>query len=92
MKVLIIGGQGYIGSYLVPYLTENNILTTCYGSRELDYNKLDKSYLEVYTHIIILAGHSSVQMCLDDYSCRPWYKSIQICTDDFFFELSIILY
>jgi nucleoside-diphosphate-sugar epimerase len=53
MKVLVIGGQGYIGSYLVPYLTENNILTTYYGSKELDYNKLDKSYLEVYTHIII---------------------------------------
>ena len=76
MKVLVIGGQGYIGSYLVPYLTENNILTTCYGSRELDYNKLDKSYLEVYTHIIILAGHSSVQMCLDDLQ-SPWKNNVR---------------
>jgi len=76
MRVLVIGGQGYIGSYLVPYLTENNILTTYYGSRELDYNKLDKSYLEVYTHIIILAGHSSVQMCLNDLQ-SPWKNNVR---------------
>ena len=76
MRVLVIGGQGYVGSHLVPYLIENNITTTYYGSREQDYNKLDKKYLETYTHIILLAGHSSVQMCVGDLN-SSWKNNVR---------------
>ena len=72
-KILIIGGNGYIGSYLkynLPYLVStidigwfNNETNV-----KIDYNSLDVSYLSDFDSIILLAGHSSVKMCEGDIS------------------------
>ena len=64
MKVLIIGGEGYIGSYLNNYLTSQGLDVQTYGNRKLDYNELGREYLSQFSHIVLLAGHSSVQCCL----------------------------
>lgn len=71
-KVLIIGGNGYIGSKLIKdYQTQYDItnvdlcwynkpVNACY---QVDYNTLDKIFLQKFDVIILLAGHSSVKMC-----------------------------
>ena len=75
-KVLIIGGNGYIGSRLYDYLLHlgyevDNLDLCWYGNFyketiQLDYKKLTKEQLIPYTHVILLAGHSSVSMCIDN--------------------------
>ena len=72
-KVLIIGGNGYIGSRLYSYLVDlgydvTNIDLGWFGTPhttaiQKDYKDLTKEELSGYTHIILLAGHSSVSMC-----------------------------
>jgi nucleoside-diphosphate-sugar epimerase len=73
MKILIIGGDGYIGSFLnqtLPYQItsvdigwfNNQYSTIC------DFNTLDEKFLSNFDSIILLAGHSSVKMCEGDYS------------------------
>ena len=62
IKVLILGGSGYIGSKL-KILLSNDFDVSVYGTREQDYNLLTKEFLSGYTHIILLAGHSSVLSC-----------------------------
>ena len=80
-KVLIIGSDGYIGSRLYDCLIANNIETDgvdigWFGivnekTLVVDYNSLSKEYINSYTHIILLAGHSSVSMCNNnDISCH----------------------
>jgi nucleoside-diphosphate-sugar epimerase len=79
-KILIIGGNGYIGSRVYEYLIKlgydvTNIDLCWFGkvydeTIELDYKNLTKNEINKYTHILLLAGHSSVSMCLDNlYSC-----------------------
>ena len=63
MKVLIIGGRGYIGSYLFTHLTNQGVDVQIFGDRQLDYNLLGRIFLSNFTHIILLAGHSSVLRC-----------------------------
>jgi nucleoside-diphosphate-sugar epimerase len=63
MKILIIGAEGYIGSILQKYLSNENYSVDCYGNKSLDFNLLSKEFIQNYTHIILLAGHSSVQAC-----------------------------
>lgn len=63
MKILIIGGRGYVGSYLKEELWNSGIYVESYGNRSKDYNDIDIKYLQQFSHIILLAGHSSVQMC-----------------------------
>ena len=63
MKILIIGGKGYVGSYLKEELWNSGIYVESYGNRSKDYNDIDIKYLQQFSHIILLAGHSSVQMC-----------------------------
>jgi UDP-glucose 4-epimerase len=76
-KILIIGGNGYIGSRLYDHLSQLNYSTDnldlCwYGNFykektiQIDYRDLTKGQLTSYTHIILLAGHSSVSMCADN--------------------------
>lgn len=72
-KVLIIGGNGYIGSRLYTHLIDlgynvTNIDLGWFGithtdAIQKDYRDLTKEELSEYTHIILLAGHSSVSMC-----------------------------
>lgn len=74
-KILIIGGSGYIGSrlydHLSNYYTVNSVDLGWFGITNqnntfLDYNQLMVKDLVEYTHIILLAGHSSVSMCDGD--------------------------
>jgi UDP-glucose 4-epimerase len=75
-KILIIGGNGYIGSRLYEYLLHLNYnvdnLDLCwYGNFyketiQADYKNITKEQLSQYTHIILVAGHSSVSMCIDN--------------------------
>lgn len=72
-KILIIGGNGYIGSRLHTHLINlgydvTNIDLGWFGithtdTIQKDYRDLTKEELSEYTHIILLAGHSSVSMC-----------------------------
>jgi nucleoside-diphosphate-sugar epimerase len=72
-KILIIGSEGYIGSRLYDYLLDNNIKVDgvdigWFGivnenNKICDYNSLSKEYINSYSHIVLLAGHSSVSMC-----------------------------
>ena len=75
-KVLLIGGNGYIGSKLFPYLTNLNhdvdVVDTCWYGQTIentivkDYRDLSEDFLSKYKTIILLAGHSSVKMSEGD--------------------------
>lgn len=78
MSVLVVGGRGYIGSALTEYLKTQGIESqsvdlcwfgdyTDYGNIKTDFNSIPASALESYDTIVLLAGHSSVQMCENDY-------------------------
>ena len=71
-KILLIGGNGYIGSRLYDYLSPNYDITNvdaCWFGKiydetiEIDYKDLTKKFISQFSHIILLAGHSSVSMC-----------------------------
>jgi UDP-glucose 4-epimerase len=71
-KVLVIGGNGYVGSRLVHDLQSKYIIHSvdlCWFSKKTpnnetkDYKNLTKKELATYDIIILLAGHSSVKMC-----------------------------
>jgi len=70
--VLILGGNGYIGSRILQdlqYVYTIESVDICWFGKNLgfshtqDYNMLSKEYLEKFDSIILLAGHSSVKMC-----------------------------
>ena len=65
-KILLIGGNGYIGSRLQEVLNVDVIDTNWFGDGDLhwsgDYKDLTSKYYESYDTIILLAGHSSVKM------------------------------
>lgn len=75
-KILIIGGCGYIGSRLYDVLNGEFHVDTVdlewYGNhtasenKKIDFGNLNPQEIEKYTHIVLLAGHSSVKMCEDD--------------------------
>ncbi len=75
MKILIIGSEGYIGSYLLEHLRNKNLDVVGCGNRQNDYNNLTKEYLEQFAYIVLLAGHSSVKMCDGDIK-SPWYNNV----------------
>lgn len=72
-KVLLIGGNGYIGSYL-NYTFSNKFNISIididwfsdHTQNSLDFKFLKKDYLSNFDSIIMLAGHSSVKMCQID--------------------------
>jgi nucleoside-diphosphate-sugar epimerase len=78
MKILIIGGCGYIGSALYHHLTEkltikvDTVDLEWFGNHLnhnnfcIDFRHLERAYLQRYDVIVVLAGHSSVPMCKDD--------------------------
>ena len=73
--VLILGGNGYIGSRLIHDLQHTYQIQSvdlCWFEKNLktstvqDYRSLSKEYLNKFGAIILLAGHSSVNMCKGD--------------------------
>jgi nucleoside-diphosphate-sugar epimerase len=71
-KILIIGGDGYIGSRLYLDLCKEYEVTSldlCWfsdpmeGTIKEDYKNLGKDFYASFDCIILLAGHSSVNMC-----------------------------
>jgi nucleoside-diphosphate-sugar epimerase len=72
-KILILGGNGYIGSNLYPFLKEKGYdvdnVDACWFDKIYpetivrDFKDLTKEELSEYTDVILLAGHSSVKMC-----------------------------
>ena len=78
MKLLLIGGLGYIGSYLYNYLTSLGMqVSVCDDSRRLNpglvpchypynYNDLSAKELIKYDAILWFAGHSSVKVATQD--------------------------
>jgi UDP-glucose 4-epimerase len=75
--ILLIGGAGYIGSYLLPRLQDDgfNVDVCDIGLRgyphgavryACDCAALDRHALERYSHILWFAGHSSVGAAISD--------------------------
>lgn len=80
MKVLLIGGNGYIGSSLYHMSThEIHSVDLCLFNQNLgystgsNYNSFDTSDSDV---IICLAGHSSVPMC-EHSPVRSWTNNVE---------------
>lgn len=78
MKILLLGGNGYIGSRLYPYLKlaghdvvnyDLNWFGQFIESDHIqgDFKDVGDISIELSDVIILLAGHSSVKMCIDDY-------------------------
>ena len=75
-NILLIGGCGYIGSRLFQVLNENHAVdsidTEWYGNFTSrfnivkDFGELTKQEIEYYDVVVLLAGHSSVKMCVDN--------------------------
>ena len=68
-KILIIGGNGYIGTRLYNYLDfDVDVIDTCWFGKVIedtivaDYKTMSKEFYSEYDTIILLAGHSSVKM------------------------------
>jgi len=83
-NVLIIGSSGYIGSFLYKHLQKlnYNVTTvdwTMFGGPipeyNMDYDLLDKEFYSKYTHIILLAAHSSDAMCTDNHE-NAWGNNV----------------
>jgi len=77
MKILIIGGCGYIGSALHKFLIHtydcdvDTVDLEWFGNYnnpnnyKIDYDLLSQSYLNRFDVVILVAANSSVQMCSD---------------------------
>jgi nucleoside-diphosphate-sugar epimerase len=83
-KVLIIGGNGYVGSRLIYDLHNiydlHSIDICWFGQPDShtevrDYSQLTKQELSQYNAIILLAGHSSVKMC-DGPVLASWSNNV----------------
>jgi len=82
-KVLILGGNGYIGSRLRQVLREshfvksNDICWFAYDetSDRRDYHKLTREELAEFEVVVVLAGHSSVPSC-NGALPGPWLNNV----------------
>lgn len=73
MKILLLGGNGYIGSRIYSHFKTkkydvDNVDLCWYGkifneTTQENFNDLSIAFLSQYSHIILLAGYSSVGMC-----------------------------
>lgn len=74
-KILIIGGNGYIGTHLSKFLKKDYNIQI-FGKKENDYNNLSKEFISQFEIIILLAGHSSVLMCNGDLN-SSWNNNVR---------------
>jgi nucleoside-diphosphate-sugar epimerase len=83
-KVLVIGGNGYIGSRIINDLQPNYDLHSvdqCWFGKDLDYSikkdyrNLSKEELSKFDVVILLAGHSSVKMCEGEIA-SSWINNV----------------
>lgn len=75
-NILIIGGEGYIGSHLSFFLKNRGLSVATYGNRQTDYNTLSPEFIQSFEYIILLAGHSSVACCIGDLK-SPWNNNVR---------------
>jgi nucleoside-diphosphate-sugar epimerase len=75
MKILLVGGSGYIGSELRKKLKVKHEVTNVdmnlFGGdptypNQMDYGNLEDDFMEKFDVIILTAAHSSVPMCNGD--------------------------
>ena len=82
MKILLLGGNGYVGSKVYPLLKEKYVIDSvdlCLYGLNLGYsNKLNYATVGIseYDVIVCLAGHSSVKMSESD-SQRSWTNNVE---------------
>jgi UDP-glucose 4-epimerase len=83
-KVLVIGGNGYIGSRVRQDLDSKydmHSVDVCWfgknlkNSEERDFRDLTAQELSKYDVVILLAGHSSVKMC-DGELASSWINNV----------------
>lgn len=73
-KILVVGGNGYIGSYLCNHLNKK-FQVVSFGSKAEDYFLLQTQHLNSFDYIVLLAGHSSVKSCDGDLK-SPWLNNV----------------
>lgn len=82
-NILVIGGNGYVGSRLRQVLAEEysvDSVDCCWynydaTSRRVDYHQLTADELAKYHTVVLLAGHSSVASCNGDIR-GPWLNNV----------------
>ena len=87
-KVLILGGNGYIGARLREVLRKQHFVKTndiCWFSHDetsdrRDYHKLTREELAEFEVVVVLAGHSSVPSCIGALP-GPWLNNVTNFTD-----------
>jgi UDP-glucose 4-epimerase len=87
-NILIIGGNGYVGSRLRQVLAQiyavDSIDCCWYNhdecSNRTDYYKLTAASLSQYDTVVLLAGHSSVASCIGDIQ-SPWLNNVTNFTE-----------
>lgn len=82
-NILIIGGNGYVGSRLRQVLAQIYTVESvdcCWynwddNSRRIDYHKLTTDDLAKFDAVVLLAGHSSVASCVGPID-SPWLNNV----------------
>jgi nucleoside-diphosphate-sugar epimerase len=69
-EILIIGGKGYIGTYLVNYLVArkygvDTMDIVANATYVMDMKNVSRNIIQNYDTIILLAGNSGVKSCVD---------------------------